>query len=284
MVKVHRITGRHVEEVKLTAYVRRLDKIYADQNKSAMLPKVVKKMRTMYADNPHSFYLLVCGKYGIKPQKEVDAYAIVYGKTMFDRVKAAEDEEAELEAARLAKEIVESKDPIEEDMDEDDSGFESDSRSTSKSASKSDLKEKESEMWPSKNKYSRPTMKIDIPNRSSNRYNYQMPERRRTSPRMEYGLNSPRAHYQYKRHQKAPVDQLDYVDVHPGDIVETMVLTGKVGDDQTGFWIPARILSIDEKNQTMELQVLNPRKYGLAARAVKVPLKYVRSPASIQYN
>lgn len=278
MVKVHRITGRHVEEVKLTAYIRRLDKIYADQKKSAMIPKVVKKMRTMYADNPHSFYLLVCRKYGIKPQREVDAYAIVYGKTMFDRVKAAEDEAAEEEAARLAKEIVEAKDPSEEE-DEEESGAESDSISSSKSASKSEAKE--SEMWPSRDKYSRPRMKIDIPD---NRYRNERGDQRRTAPRMEFGLNSPRAHYQYKRHQKSPVDHLEYVDVKPGDMVETMVLTGNVGDDQTGFWIPARILSIDEKNQTMELQVHNPRKYGLAAKAVKVPLKYVRSPASIKYQ
>jgi len=281
MVKVHRLTGRHIEEVKLTAYIRRLDKIYTDLEKSAMLPKVVKKMRATYADNPHSFYLLVCRKYGIKALDELkdnDVYAMVYGKTMFNKVKAVEDEEAEIEAAKITREIAEAKVESEE---EEESGFES-SDSDSKSASKSESKEKESEMWPSKNRY-KPRMKINIPD-SSDRYSYKMPERQRSLPRKEFGLNSPRAHYQYKRHQQAPVDHLDYVDVHPGDIVETMVLTGDRGDNHTGFWIPAQILSIDEKNQMMDLQVLQPRKYGLAAKAVKVPLKYVRAQTKVKWR
>jgi hypothetical protein len=282
MVKVHRLTGRHIEEVKLTAYVRRLDKIYTDLEKPEMLPKVVKKMRERYAENPHSFYLLVCRKYGLKPLDELkdnDVYAMVYGKTMFNKVKAVEDEEAEIEAAKITKEIIETK--LKDLESEEESGSVT-SDSDSKSATKSESKEKESEMWPSKNRYT-PRMKIDIPDRAD-RYSYKMPERQRSLPRKEFGLNSPRAHYQYKRHKQAPVDHLDYVDVHPGDIVETMVLTGEQGDDHTGFWIPARILSIDEKNQMMDLQVLNPRKYGLAARAVKVPLKYVRAPTNIQWR
>jgi len=288
MVKVHRITGRHTEEVKLTAYIRRLDKIYTELGKSEMLPKVVKKMRLMYADKPHSFYVLVCRKYGKKPLDEIkedDVYAMVYGKAMFDKVKAIEDEEHEEEAARLAKEIVEAKDPS-EDESESGSGSESDSKSSSKSEAKEDEKD---EMWPSRSDRRPPRMKVDIPRdsyRSSNRYNYQMPERRRTAPRREFGLNSPRAHYQYERHKQRqqPVDHLEYVDVKPGDLVETMVLTGSVGDEHTGFWIPARILKIDEKNQMMDLQVLEPRKYGLAQRAVKVPLKFVRSPANIRWQ
>lgn len=295
MVKVHKITGRHLEEVKLTAYVRRLDKIYAELGKGEMLPKVVKKMRTVYADNPHSFYLLVCRKYRIPAQKEIDAYAMVYGKTMFDKKKQEEDEEAEREAERLAKEIAETKEAelSEEEEEESESGSGSDTKSESKSEAKEE--KNKSEMWPSTERY-KPRMNVDLPDRrpyktsyktnTDSRYNYKMPEKRRTSPRanMEFSVNSPRAHYQYKRHEKTPVEKLDYVDVHPGDIVETMVLTGKTGNQDTGFWIPARVLRINEKNKTMDVQVLQPQKYGLAARAVKVPLKYVRSPASIKYT
>lgn len=275
----------------MTAYVRRLDKIYTDLGKGKMLPKVVSKMRQVYADNPHSFYLLVCRKYSIPAQAEVDAYALVYGKTMFDKKKQEEDELAEREAARLAKEIAETKDAELSEEEESESGS-----SVSKSESKSEAKEEknDSEMWPSTDRY-KPRMKVDLPDRrpyktsyntnTDSRYNYKMPERRRTSPRgnMKFGANSPRAHYQYKRHEKTPVDKLDYVDVHPGDIIETMVLTGSKGNQHTGFWIPARILTINEKNQTMDVQVLQPRKYGLAPKAVKVPLKYVRSPASIKW-
>merc|ERR1719357_501870 len=118
-------------------------------------------MRSMYADNPHSFYLPVCRKYNIKPLAEIkedDVYAMVYGKAMFDKVKAIEDEENEEQAARIAKEIVEAKDPS-EDESESVSGSESDSKSSSKSEAKEDEKD---EMWPSKSE-SRRRMKIDIP-------------------------------------------------------------------------------------------------------------------------
>merc|ERR1711920_1040093 len=100
----------------------------------------------------------------------------------------------------------------------------------------------------------------------------QRPRKQLDSPR----VGSPRALYQYHRKER-----LDYVNVVPGDIVETMVLTGKSGSDESGFWIPARILSINEDAEVMDLQVLQPVKYGLADRAVGVPYRYVRKPANI---
>merc|ERR1719447_1152440 len=104
-VKVHRITKRHHHEVLLTAYTRRLDKIYTEIGKSPMLPKVVKKMRDEYANNPHALYLKVCQKYGKTPETEIDAYRLVYGKTQFKKheyklhKKANEMEEKESKEA-----------------------------------------------------------------------------------------------------------------------------------------------------------------------------------------
>ena len=93
-------------------------------------------------------------------------------------------------------------------------------------------------------------------------------------------VGSPRRFYRY---DKGPVEQLDYVLVNVGDIVETMILTGKSGKQETGHWIPAQILSIDEERETMDLQVLQPIKYGLASKAVDVPYRYVRCPANITW-
>ena len=83
--RIHRITRRHDVEVKLNMYAKRLDKIYTDIGKSPMLPKVVKKVRDQYANNPHALYLKVCQKYGKTPEKEIDAYRLVYGKTQFKK-------------------------------------------------------------------------------------------------------------------------------------------------------------------------------------------------------
>jgi len=108
--------------------------------------------------------------------------------------------------------------------------------------------------------------------------NYDRPSSTRKqldSPR----VGSPRALYRFHRKE-----QLDYVNVHPGDIVETMVLTGSSGSNESGFWIPARILTIKEDAEVMDLQVLQPIKYGLADRAVNVPYRYVRKPANIVWK
>jgi len=125
------------------------------------------------------------------------------------------------------------------------------------------------------------------PRRTSPRYERNVPQVNiRRSPRSNQVLDSPRvgSPRALYRFDKKPVQQLDYVNVHPGDIVETMVLTGKSGNQETGFWIPAQILSIDEKKEVMDVKVLQPIKYGLAAKAVGVPYRYVRKPANIVFK
>lgn len=62
VAKVHRITRRHTEEMRLAHYAKRLDKIYSKLDMAHMVPQVVQKMRREYADNPHELYLKVCHK------------------------------------------------------------------------------------------------------------------------------------------------------------------------------------------------------------------------------
>jgi len=260
-------------------YARRLDKIYTKHGKSPMLPKVVKKMRTEYGENPHKFYLMVCQKYGETPEKEIDAYRLVYGKTEFRDHEWKFDKNEEKENKEDEPEVQKEEPPTPEEEGEDE-------------------EEEEDEPEPE-------------PPKSEKKYNFEMPKRRssprfesssynRSSPRNERSyvpsllktnyeerssprrqldsprIGSPRALYRFHRKE-----QLEYVNVHPGDIVETMVLTGNSGRDESGFWIPARILTINEKKEVMDLEVLEPQKYGLAQKAVGVPYRYVRKPDSV---
>jgi len=78
--------------------------------------------------------------------------------------------------------------------------------------------------------------------------------------------------------------KVEYVSVLPGDIVETMVLIESTIDRETGFWVPARILSINETARNMDLQVLQPLKYNLAEKAMAVPYRYVRAPATVVFE
>jgi len=74
---------------------------------------------------------------------------------------------------------------------------------------------------------------------------------------------------------------LEYVNAHVGDIVETMVLTEETDDQETGFWVGACIMSIDMGKQIMNLNVLEPEKYGLPKIAMNVPYRYVRLPSEV---
>merc|ERR1719233_327486 len=97
--KVPRIKRKHHKEIKINEYIRRLDKIYSDLGKSPMLPRVVLKMRDQYGDDPHTFYKLVCQKYLLKPEKEFDAYSLVYGKAKFLDSELKQDDDGERVAA-----------------------------------------------------------------------------------------------------------------------------------------------------------------------------------------
>jgi len=277
--KVHKITRRHHEEVLLTAYARRLDKIYAEIGKSPMLPKVVKKMRDDYVDKPHELYLLVCKKYGITPEEEYDAYALVYGKTKFGKHKYKNDVNSrESEKTETKEQVVEvKKDATPDEVEEE-------YVRTKDDKYKFEMPTRRKFSWEKRSPKSEHTEKYKRTPKSEDSYRSERSPRDRgyesrmlDSPR----VGSPRMHYRFNR---KPVERLDYVNVSVGDVVETMVLTGSKTSQETGFWILARILKISEKENTMDLQVLEPKKYGLAAQAMNVPNRYVRSPANIVWK
>jgi len=305
--KIHRITHRHHEEVKLNLYARRLDKIYAELGKSPMLPKVVKKMREEYTQDPHALYVKVCQKYGKTPEDEIDAYRLVYGKTQFDKhdykFHKKEHEMEVKESKEVVREIKEEEPPTPEDSEEEESEEEEEEEDEPEKPKESKYTFKMPER---KEKRSSPRYDFDSSryerssprasprnNRGSFRVNLRESPRYQSRPRVDVGssarqvLDSPRVgspRALYRHNSKRNVEQLDYVNVNVGDIVETMVLTGKSGNQESGFWIPARILSIDEKRENMNLQVLQPKKYGLAAKAVDVPYRYVRCPVTVTWQ
>lgn len=63
-----------------------------------------------------------------------------------------------------------------------------------------------------------------------------------------------------------------------------MVLTESTSDRETGFWVPARIININENSMNMDLQVLQPLKYDLAEKAMAVPYRYVRAPVTVTFE
>jgi len=56
---------------KVETYVKRITKIYKKQGQSDKLGPVLSKLRDKYAADPHPFYLKICKKYGLKPEKEL---------------------------------------------------------------------------------------------------------------------------------------------------------------------------------------------------------------------
>jgi len=265
-------------------YARRLDKIYTKHGKSQMLPKVVKKMRTEYGENPHKFYKMVCQKYGETPEKEIDAYRLVYGRTefkeydwKFDKNKREnEEKESKDDEPEVQEEQPPTPEKEEEEEEEGEEEEEEDEPEPPKRENKNkfEMPERRSSPRFDSSSYHRSSSRNnERPNLPKINYEEQSsPRRQLDSPRFD----SPRALYRFHRKE-----ELEYVNVHPGDIVETMVLMGNSGRDESGLWIPARILSIDEKKEVMDLEVLKPQKYGLARRAVGVPYRYVRKPDSI---
>jgi len=252
VAKIHRITGRHAEEIKMAHYIKRLDKIYSDLNMAHMVPKVVQKMRTQYSDNPHALYLKVCHKWGVTPKPKFDQHLLAYGKASKDKFK-----------------------PKVEKKDQEDSSKERDTESkTSDLRLKFDFKDDSRQLSPE--------IVTQSPRRAKMVERMYQPRsyQKRVSPRREFNerrspSTSPRL---------SPRNKIEYVHTRAGDIVETMVLTNSNQNQETGFWIGARILSINTEKETMDLEVLEPKKYGLSQLAKDVPHRYVRARAKMMWR
>lgn len=249
VAKVHRITRRHTEEMRLAHYARRLDQIYSKLDMAHMVPQVVQKMRREYADNPHELYLRVCHKWGVTPEEKFDQYLLVYGKKTHKKFKPQEETDKEREDS------IERK----EDNKIPEKAFAFDFKKESRARS--------------------PEIVTQSPRRAKAIERMYQPKyyQKRTSPRREYEERkslsaSPRL---------SPRKKIEYVNVYPGDICETMVLTNSTINQETGFWISARVLSINTDKETMDLEVLEPQKYGLSQLAKDVPNRYVRAPAKM---
>lgn len=308
--KVHQITHRHHEEIGLNLYTRRLDKIYEKIGKSPMLPKAVKKMRGEYLLNPHEFYLKVCKKYGMTPEKKIDAYRLIYGNVEFGKDGIKRDKSKRDNAKSWSKgavrEVKEEELPVTEqewekwksEPSKKDHRFKfnsqdrSERRSFPHNARSYTARSFKNSYYP-ENDHSYPRLnsighyqtfsreKDRSSPQSLHRYVRSLPPFSRRQALGTPQEGSPRALY---RIDDRPVELLDYVNVEPGNIVETMIMTGDKDDEETGLWLPARILKIDQDKETMDVQVLQPEKYGLATKAVGVPYRYVRRRANVIWD
>jgi len=252
----------------MTHYTRALDKIYTELNMAKMLPKVVQKMRREYHENPHDFYMLVCTKYGVTPEKRFDADLLVYGRTKHKKWNLEQDADKER--------VGEMKDRETEIKAEEDNAIKvQDSEVTEKMETTEVEEKKEDKPKPYEVVDAEPVPEREIlvqsPRRAKVVERMYLPQasldERRVSPR-----KSPR---------RVAMQRIEYVNIYPGDICETMVLTEADKDQETGFWVPARVLSIDDEKETMNLEVLQPVKYGLSKLAQNVPWRYVRAPSEI---
>lgn len=223
-----------MEEMKLMAYIRRLDKIYTNLDMSGTFLKVVQLLRSKYKDNPHELYLKVCKKWGVEPKEEVDSEFLVYGRSR--------------SLSRSRKNLL--KDQVQ-------------NKKAEKKDNKEDIKEEKETVEEEKVKASdAQTSAVDEDAKAQ------------AKPEVKIDENQ----------QKVAEVEDEYVSVLPGDIVETMVLIESTSERETGFWVPAQILSINEDAGNMDLQVLQPLKYNLAEKAVAVPYRYVRSPATVTFE
>jgi len=73
-----------------------------------------------------------------------------------------------------------------------------------------------------------------------------------------------------KNEKKTEVTAHTLAAVRPGDLVETIILSGK----HKGIWIRAEVQHIEEK--TMNLRQLRPEKWKVVRFAVNVPKKFIR--------
>jgi len=305
--KVHRITKRHHDEVELTHYSRELDKIYTKMDMAEKVPQVVQKMRNEYRKNPHDFYLLVCRKYGVTPEEKFDTDLLVYGRKTHHKHKLEQDTNKERVYERKVVEtnekietkVVVTSEKIETKVDEV-----TEKRDTTVEVETSKLvQDEEKKDQPTRFKYTEaelvqaaeakpPERRIvtQTPRRAQIVDRMYMPQvaQEENSSRIvdqRYSpLTSSRASPRADSQQSATrlVEQrIEYVEIYVGDICETMVLTDSGPHQETGFWVPARVLAIDTEKEVMDLEVLQPVKYGLAKLANNVPNRYVRAPAQI---
>jgi len=278
--KVHRITKRHHDEVELTHYARALDKIYTKLDMAAKVPQVVQKMRNEYRKNPYDFYLLVCRKYGVTPEEKFDTDLLVYGRTKHHKHKLKQDADKERVYERKEREVqttvVQTSEKIvtkaEEVIEKSDTNLEVETsklivQDEEKKDSTVQFKYTEAEVVQAA-EAKPPERKIVT----------QTPRRAQMVNTMYDGSRaSPRA----DTTRLVSLPRIEYVEIYVGDICETMVLTDSGPNQETGFWVPARVLAIDTENELTDLEVLQPVKYGLAKNANNVPNRYVRAPSQI---
>lgn len=262
--KVHRITGRHQEEMKMTHYARELDKIYTKLGKAHMVPQVVQKMRTEYVDDPHELYLKVCHKWGVEPEKRYDQYLLVYGKKTHEKFKSQEDRERENAA---------------KDRDWE---YKADEEKSFKFDLKQNRKPNLKVITQSPRRAKQVERMYQRPKRPRNNV-YQSEAQQRRSSQRDYNSYNERKSPSTSPRLSPRSRKIEYVHIHAGDLCETMVLTNANKNQETGFWIQARVLAINSDKETLDLQVLEPKKYGLSALAKDVPNRYVRSPAQMSW-
>jgi len=304
VAKVHRISKRHHKEAEFTHYARALDKIYTKIEMAQMVPQVVQKMRREYSDNPHELYLLVCKKYGITPEEKWDVDLLVYGrhkpvkhklKQVRDKERVGETKERETEKKNEETKESETVEKNEETIAETNVDEAKKEEDTVKPVEQIDEKKEELpkavETVVELQQEAKPVWE-SVPERE---ILAQSPRRAKVVERMyqtkaaNQSASQRRpvneAQYQQRASPRAAQQNLiEYVNIYPGDICETMVLTQSAKDAETGFWIPARVITIDTKTETMDLEVLQPVKYGLPKMARNVPYRYVRAPSQVTFE
>jgi len=262
-------------------YIRALDKLYTKIDMAYMVPKVVQKMRRDYAGNPLSFYLIVCKKYDITPEPKFDVDLLVYGRTIFKKHKLKQDADKER--------VGESKDREAEIKPEEETAI---AKTEVPEAEKQEKAVEEVTVEPStEDEEKKGAMPKPTENTEEKLEQVAKPEPEREilaqSPRTAkaiegmYSQEFRNANKMRGSPRTGPTQKIEYVNIYPGDICETMVLTQSDKNQETGFWIPAQVLSIDLEKKRMNLQVLQPAKYGLSRLAQNVPYRYVRAPSEI---
>jgi len=73
-----------------------------------------------------------------------------------------------------------------------------------------------------------------------------------------------------KKKPAAQIDNRDVSDVKEGDVVETVILSGK----HKGIWVRAEVTAVEA--DTMDLCVLSPRKWKVMRTALSVPKNFIR--------
>lgn len=74
-----------------------------------------------------------------------------------------------------------------------------------------------------------------------------------------------------RRKTKIGANSCELTDVAKGDIVETMILSGRY----QGIWVRSQVTLVED--DTMDLKVLFPRKWKVAETALAVPNKFIRT-------